>query len=115
MNSPARSPSPERPYLLGHSQRELERLESQARIIDPITRRFFVEADIHSGMRVLDVGSGAGDTAFLAADLVGPSGEVIGVDIAPAAVAVARTAADQRELRQVSFLVGDRSNMTFEK
>jgi ubiquinone/menaquinone biosynthesis C-methylase UbiE len=28
------------------------------------------------GMRVLDVGSGAGDVAFLAADLVGPGGEV---------------------------------------
>ena len=35
-------------------------------------------------MRVLDVGSGAGDVAFLAADMVGDTGEVVGVDRVPA-------------------------------
>ena len=51
-------------YVLGHSDREIERLKTQAQLIDPITRRFFEEAGISRGMRVLDVGSGAGDVAF---------------------------------------------------
>ena len=45
-------------YALGHSEEELERLKEQARLIDPITRRFFAEDGIGPGMRVLDVGCG---------------------------------------------------------
>ena len=66
-------------YVLGHSDRELERLSAQARAVDPMTRRFFSEAGIGPHMVVLDVGSGAGDVALLAAELVGGSGEVVGV------------------------------------
>ena len=73
-------------YVLGHSDGELERLVAQARLIDPITKRFFADAGITAGMRVLDVGSGAGDVAFLAAGLVGETGEVVGNDRAAAAV-----------------------------
>jgi hypothetical protein len=58
-------------YVLGHSDRELARLAEQARLIGPITRRIFERAGIARGMRVLDVGSGVGDVAFLVADLVG--------------------------------------------
>ena len=61
-------------YVLGHSDRELERLRRQAQLIDPITLQFLTEAGIGNGMRVLDVGSGAGDVAFLAANLVGRAG-----------------------------------------
>jgi hypothetical protein len=67
-------------YALGHSPRELERLAVQARLVDPITRAFLREAGIAPGMRVLDVGCGAGDVAFLAADLVGRDGAVIGIE-----------------------------------
>ncbi len=77
-------------YALGHSAQELERLRIQARLIDPITRRFFLEAGLGPGMRVLDIGSGAGDVAFLAAELVGVTGEVVGTDRAAKAVAAAR-------------------------
>jgi ubiquinone/menaquinone biosynthesis C-methylase UbiE len=38
-----------------------------------MTRQFFTSAGVVAGMRVLDIGSGAGDVAFLAAELVGPS------------------------------------------
>ena len=62
-------------YILGHSEREIARLKAQAAELDPITRRFLREAGIVPGMRVLDVGSGAGDVAFLAAELVGATGE----------------------------------------
>jgi SAM-dependent methyltransferase len=98
--------------VLGHSDQELERLNSQARLIEPITRRFFREAGIGEGMRVLDVGSGAGDVAILVAELVGESGEVVGVDRSPQAVAAATTRAFSSE--NVSFLAGDPAAMMFE-
>ena len=100
-------------YALGHSDRELDRLSAQARLIDPITRQFFREAGIAPGMRVLDVGSGAGDVAFLLAELVGDSGDVVGVDRAPGALAVARARADADSRRNVSFLEGDPTRIAF--
>jgi len=63
----------------------------------------------------LDVGSGAGDVAFLVADLVGDSGEVVGADRVAAALETARTRAAARSLRNVSFRVGDPAEMTFER
>jgi ubiquinone/menaquinone biosynthesis C-methylase UbiE len=102
-------------YALGHSDRELDRLSAQARLVDPITRHFFREAGIARGMRVLDVGSGAGDVAFLLAELVGESGEVVGVDRARSALAVARARADEDSHRNLSFLEGDPTRMAFER
>ena len=102
-------------YALGHSDRELERLRAQERLVGPATRQFFGEAGIDTGMRVLDVGSGAGDTAFLAADLVGETGEVIGTDKAAAAVVAATARAKARSLRNVSFREGDPGEMTFDR
>src|SRR4030081_943729 len=102
-------------YVLGHSSRELDRLSAQARMIDPITRRFFTEAGIGEGMHVLDVGSGAGDVAFLAAELIGDSGEVVGVDRSPTALDVARARAAERSLRNVSFVEGDPARIGFER
>jgi SAM-dependent methyltransferase len=106
--------APEAAYALGHSERELNRLAVQARLIGPMTRRFLQDAGIVPGMCVLDVGSGAGDTTFLAADLVGDTGEVVGVDRAPAALVVARERADAKSLHNVSFRAGDPADMTFE-
>jgi len=51
--------STEKEYECGHSDRELKRLATQAQLIDPVTRRFFVDAGLKPGMRLLDVGSGA--------------------------------------------------------
>jgi SAM-dependent methyltransferase len=86
---------------------EMTRLEAQSRIFDPATRMIFTEAGIRPGMRVLDLGSGAGDTAFVAAELVGPGGSVVGVDHSPDALARARYRAGQRGLAQVVFIKGD--------
>jgi SAM-dependent methyltransferase len=102
-------------YVLGHSVRELHRLQVQAHLVDPITRRLFVEAGIRSGMRVLDVGSGVGDVAFLLSELVGESGEVVGTDRSATALEVARSRAEERSLRNVSFREGDPAELTFER
>jgi ubiquinone/menaquinone biosynthesis C-methylase UbiE len=102
-------------YPLGHSDQELERLSAQERFVGPVTRQFFREAGISASMRVLDVGSGAGDAAFLAADLVGETGEVIGTDKVTAAVVTATQRAEARGLRNVSFRVGDPSEIAFDR
>jgi SAM-dependent methyltransferase len=67
-------------YVLGQSAHEQERLMLQGRILRPFTERFFRAAGVVVGMRVLDLGSGVGDVALLAADIVGPGGRVIGLD-----------------------------------
>ena len=101
-------------YVLGHAERELHRLGSQARLVDPITRRFFATSGIAAGMRVLDVGSGAGHTAALLADLVGPRGEVVGIDAARAAVDTASRRAAEAGLANVSFRQGDPAEIAFD-
>src|SRR5262245_46736689 len=102
-------------YELGHGARELERLDYQAELVGPFTREVFREAGICPGMRVLDVGSGAGHVALLVAELVGSAGEVVGTDKAAAAVAAAQARAKARALHQVSFREGDPTAMTFER
>jgi SAM-dependent methyltransferase len=102
-------------YALGHSEQELERLSRQGQAFLPFTRQLFQQAGISPGMRVLDVGSGAGDVAFLAAELVGPSGEVVGVDREAAAVEWATARARSRELKNVQFLAGDPAIMNFDQ
>jgi SAM-dependent methyltransferase len=102
-------------YYLGHSDRELDRLRAQARVIDPITRRFLRDAGINAGMRVLDVGSGAGDVALLVADLVGKWGEVVGVDRAPIALAQAAARVEAQSRRNVCFREGDPAHMSFDR
>lgn len=71
-------------YVLGSSDNERKRLTSQAAFLRDATQTAFRAAGIVKGMRVLDIGSGAGDVAMLAADLVGPSGSVVGLDRDPA-------------------------------
>ncbi len=94
-------------YVLGHSTVELRRLESQARVMDPVTRRFMVEAGVSAGMRVLDVGSGAGDVAMLVAELVGSEGSVVGFDRSAPAMELARERAAARSLTNLRFIAGD--------
>ena len=102
-------------YVLGHAPLELERLARQERLIGGATRDYFRVAGLAPGMRVLDVGSGTGAVAFHAAEFVGPSGEVIGTDLAPAAIEAASQAAAERGLSRVSFRQGNPAEMTFER
>jgi SAM-dependent methyltransferase len=92
-------------YVLGRSAEEVERLQSQAAFIRPFTDRLFRDAGIARGMKVLDLGSGAGDVALLAARLVGQEGAVLGIDTNPAILEVARARAAQH--RNVFFEAGD--------
>lgn len=103
------------PYILGHAEHELNRLRHQARLLEPITRRYLQEAGVTEGMRVLDVGSGLGDVAFLAAELVGANGEVIGTDMVSTAVTEANRSAQARGLSNVRFREGNPAEMDFDR
>lgn len=105
--------SPE--YVLGHSAFELARLARQERLIGSATREYFVAAGIESGMRVLDVGSGTGAVACLAANLVGPAGQVVGTDLAAEAIAAARRNVAGKGFGNVSFQQGNPAELNFER
>jgi SAM-dependent methyltransferase len=90
-------------YALGHSEEELQRLIDQSRFFGDMTEQVLINAGIGRGMRVLDVGCGAGDVSFLLAKLVGSSGSVIGVDRAAEAIATARSRAQAARLENVTF------------
>lgn len=102
-------------YGPGYADHEMERLKVQARLIEPITRRWFVEAGIGPGMRVLDVGSGVGDVALLAAELVGATGQVVGTDRSTTPLAIATQRASSQSLDFIRFHEGDPTEMTFEE
>jgi ubiquinone/menaquinone biosynthesis C-methylase UbiE len=96
-------------YVLGHEEEELQRLIEQSRLFGDLTEQVFLKAGIQPGMRVLDLGCGAGDVSFLAAKLVGPSGKVIGVDQSAESIAMARNRAEAAKLQRVTFM---QSNLT---
>ncbi|PYV51882.1 MAG: hypothetical protein DMG98_25245 [Acidobacteria bacterium] len=102
-------------YALGHSEQELKRLSHQGQVFAPFTRQLFEQAGIGQAMRILDVGSGAGDVAFLAAEIVGPSGEVVGVDREVAAVECAVARAQDQGISNVKFLEGDPAVLEFDR
>jgi len=80
---------------------------------DYFGRRTIELASLPIGSRVLDVCCGAGGSALPAAEAVGPTGNVIGVDLASQLLESARTKAIQRRLGNIEFEVGDMLSMRF--
>jgi SAM-dependent methyltransferase len=69
-------------------------------------RRGIEALGLRGGERVLDVGCGVGYCTVEIADLVGPRGQVVGVDLAPAMIAAARQITDPEDTR-IGFRVAD--------
>jgi len=107
--------NPAQAYVLGRSDAETRRLTLQHQIYGPITRRLFEAAGIGAGMRVLDIGSGAGDVALLLADLVGPRGRVVGVDLNPAILDTARARVRATGWQNVSFQASDAHDLPLDE
>ena len=76
--------------------------------------RLVADARLQSGMQVLDLGSGTGYPALLGAQTVGPSGRVIGIDLAEQMLAAARRKATSLGLTNVTFRTGDVTTLPFE-
>jgi 2-polyprenyl-3-methyl-5-hydroxy-6-metoxy-1,4-benzoquinol methylase len=91
---------------------EQHRLDAQGAQLRPYTERLLRDAGVGAGVRVFDAGCGTGDMSILAAELVGSTGEEIGVD---RSVDVLQTAACRVKARgwtrRVHFLAGDLSDV----
>ena len=102
-------------YVLGDNEKELQRLMRQSALYAELTENLLRSAGISAGMRVLDVGCGSGCVSLLAARLVGPSGAVVGVDRSPQALAFARQRAEAEQLRHVTFIEGDVTDLDYKE
>ena len=99
-------------YVMGSSDPELRRLRTISTLYRDITLRWLERAGIGPGMSVVDVGCGPGDVAQLAADLVGPTGSVVGVDGSPEALALARSRTEAAGLDTVRYEKADIGSWT---
>ena len=79
-----------------------------------LNHRLVADARLRQGHAVLDVGSGTGYPAILAAQTVGASGSVTGIDLAGEMLAVAQRKAKRLGLLNVTFRTGDATTLPFE-
>ena len=79
-----------------------------------LNHRLVADARLRSGLRVLDLGSGTGYPALLNAQTVGPSGSVIGLDLAEQMLDVARRKATRLGLNNITFRADDVTTLPFE-
>jgi arsenite methyltransferase len=91
---------------LGYDMAVVDRMpdaavESFAGVANPFSLR-----PLEAGERVVDAGSGAGFDCFIAAQQVGPSGRVVGVDMLPEMLEKSRATARRMELGNVEFREG---------
>lgn len=68
-------------------------------------------AKIKAGDTVIDLGSGAGNDAFIARKIVGDQGKVLGVDFTEAMIKKARANAEKLHFNNVEFRLGDIDDM----
>jgi len=95
---------------VGYSEAEMDSVPDGANLGlgcgNPIALASLVE-----GETVLDLGSGAGFDCFLAANKVGKSGKIIGVDMTPEMLEKARENAEKGGYRNVEFRLGEIENL----
>ena len=91
-------------------------VEQQAEIDDLLAEPLNLllrHAGLRAGERVLDIGCGTGASTLRAAGAVGPSGEVLGVDISPLMIDRAKERADAARAAHVGFLTCDAETQAF--
>ncbi len=98
--------SPDSRFIMGYSSQEKAQVPQEAAEISLGCGNPTAMAAMMSGEVVLDIGSGGGLDAFLAARQVGPQGKVIGVDMTPAMIERAQHAAQTNQIQNVEFRLG---------
>jgi arsenite methyltransferase len=83
-------------------------VESFAGVANP-----FSLGRLAAGERVLDLGCGAGTDSLVAAQMVGSSGSVVGIDMTPAMLAKARRAAAELGVTNADFVEGEVESLPF--
>ncbi len=94
-------------YLLGCSEAEQARLDSQSAVLAPATQAQLDRLGIKPGERVIDLGCGPGYVLSLLAERVGPGGSVIGLERDAHFANLARRYVAERSLSQVEVIEGD--------
>ncbi len=90
-----------------------------AAIPKPIRERFvgvgnpFALGPILQGEAVLDLGCGAGFDAFIAAQLVGPAGRVVGIDLSPEMLAMAEAGLKAADFSNLEFRLAQVEDLPF--
>jgi ubiquinone/menaquinone biosynthesis C-methylase UbiE len=79
-----------------------------------VNHRLVADARLHAGLNVLDLGSGTGYPALLGAQVVGPTGSVVGMDLAEQMLAAAERKAKRLGLNNISFRTGDVTSLPFD-
>lgn len=77
--------------------------DDEQRLSAPLSERMLDLAGVGPGTRVLDLATGRGEPAIRAAHRVGPTGAVLGVDIAPAMLRMARERADREHVENLDL------------
>jgi ubiquinone/menaquinone biosynthesis C-methylase UbiE len=96
-------PLDEAPYALKGGREGYDRLLLLAKKSWPATAGFLGRAGMSPGMRVVDVGCGGGAVSLEIAEMVGPSGSVVGLDLNSTFLKLARQAAGARALTNIEF------------
>jgi ubiquinone/menaquinone biosynthesis C-methylase UbiE len=94
-------------YPLGYSDHEARRLAEQGVLLEDLTQDMLRRAGLQHGMHVLDIGCGVGDVSLLAARMVGPEGQVLGIDRAASSVEAARRRARSLGVTNARFEEAD--------
>ncbi len=98
-------------FLTGYSKEDINGVPSEAEEISLGCGNPTAMANLQPGEIVLDIGSGGGIDAFIAAKKVGVSGYVIGVDMTPAMLNRARASAMKANISNVEFRYGHAESM----
>ncbi len=80
-------------------------------LFEPLARRVVEMAELHEGESVLDVGTGTGLAAFLAAERVGPTGRVLGIDLSDGMLSVANRKRRDSQSKNVEFKKMDETSL----
>ncbi len=99
---------------LGYSKQELEAVPREASGSSFGCGNPLAFAEVKPGETVLDLGSGGGIDCFIAADRVGKSGKVIGLDMTDEMIAKARQTAERHGYDNVEFRLGKIEEMPVE-
>jgi len=100
--------------IIGYSDEELESLPDSVVGTVAGCGNPTAMADLKEGEVVLDLGSGGGIDAFLAAKKVGSKGNVIGVDMTEEMVQLAKENAEKMKAENVEFRLGEIENLPLE-
>jgi SAM-dependent methyltransferase len=94
-------------YLLANQPSELERLRLQSLVWEPTGRQLLSKLGGGSGGRALDVGCGAMGWLRILSEWVGPSGQIVGLDIDETMLKAARSFLEEEEIGNVELVVDD--------